>query len=125
MGLGSFGLIEVICLMTNIFYFLASRWISLVAQLLAHRGFARAGDSLDRIISLIHCLYLFGVFVGGFDIFMPLLKVYLQFSIACSRASTEAVAPAKHRMGVIFCTQSGSSTDLFVIKYLKPKCEGP
>jgi Putative transposase of IS4/5 family (DUF4096) len=54
------------------FGFLASRWVSLVgqfsitiygyvtasAQLLAYRGFARAGDSLDKIISLAHCPFL-------------------------------------------------------------------
>jgi hypothetical protein len=54
------------------FGFLASRWVSLVgqfsitiygyvtasAQLLAYRAFARAGDSLDKIISLTHCPFL-------------------------------------------------------------------
>ena len=51
------------------FGFLAGRWVSLVgqfsiaidgtvtasAQLLAYRGFARPGDSLDEIISPTHC----------------------------------------------------------------------
>jgi hypothetical protein len=54
------------------FGFLASRWVSLLgqfsitiygyvtasAQLLAYRAFARAGDSLDKIISLTHCPFL-------------------------------------------------------------------
>jgi len=55
--------------MGTAFGFLASRWVSLVdqfsitiygyviasAQLLAYRGFARTGDSLDKIISLTDC----------------------------------------------------------------------
>ena len=33
-------------------------------QFFSRRGFTRARDSLDKIISLTDCPYLFGVFVG-------------------------------------------------------------
>ena len=35
-------------------------YVTASAQLLAYRGFAGAGDFLDKIISLTYCPYLFG-----------------------------------------------------------------
>ncbi len=43
--------------------------ITALLQFFSHRGFARAGDTLDKIISLTHCPYLVGARPGSTPFF--------------------------------------------------------
>ena len=76
-----YGLVPL-ALMDRFIYWFPCLWIAPIFQLpvtvedvitaplqfFSHRGFARARDALNKIISLTHCPYLFGMFVGCFDI---------------------------------------------------------
>jgi hypothetical protein len=87
-------------LVATAFGFLASRWVSLVgqfsitmygyvtasAQLFAYRAFARAGGSLDKIISLTHCPFL-GLISRQTETLPSIL-------IACRNGGTELPARA-------------------------------